>query len=67
MPRNEGRLEAKKAKNSPPPVVDNKESISEKNKQYRVNNPEHCKKLRDAQYIKHQDRNINDQKNLRDE
>tara|TARA_R100001594_G_scaffold40274_2_gene72087 strand:- start:1209 stop:2045 length:837 start_codon:yes stop_codon:yes gene_type:complete len=27
MPRNEGRLEAKKAKNSPPPVVDNKESI----------------------------------------
>ena len=47
--------------------IENKESISEKSKKYIKDNPEHCKKLRKANYLKHQDKNINDQKNLRDE
>ena len=47
--------------------IENKEFISEKSKQYIKDNPEHCKKLRKENYLKHQDKNINDQKNLRDE
>lgn len=47
--------------------VNNKEKISEYNKQFRKDNPDRCKELAAAQYQKHKDKLVQDQKNLRDE
>ena len=44
----------------------NKEKISEYNKQFRKDNPERCKELAAAQYQKHKDKLVQDQKNLID-
>ena len=46
--------------------VNNKEKISEYNKQFRKDNPEHCSKLAAQQYQKHKDKLVQDQRNLRD-
>ena len=46
---------------------ENKERIKEYAKQYREENPEHCKELRKAQYDKHQETRIGDQRKLRKE
>lgn len=47
--------------------VDNKDWISERNKKYREENPEHMKKLRKAQYEKHQEKLVEGQRKIRDE
>ena len=41
---------------------DNKERISEYNKQFRKDNPEHCRKLAAAQYQKHKDKLLQNQR-----
>ena len=47
--------------------IENKEWIAERSKKYREENPEHCKKLRRAQYEKHQEKLVGDQRRIRKE
>ena len=46
-------------------VEKNKEKIKARDKIYRIENAEHCAKLRKAQYIKHQDKLVQEQKEYR--
>ena len=47
--------------------IENKEWIAERSKKYREENPEHCKKLRKAQYEKHQEKLVEEQRKIRRE
>ena len=47
--------------------IENKEWIAERSKKYREENPEHCKKLRRAQYEKHQEKLVEEQRKIRDD
>ena len=58
---NRERYDASNAKYS----QENKERIKEYAKQYREENPEHCKELRKANYDKHQETRVGDQRKLR--
>ena len=60
---NRERYDATKAKYS----QENKERIKEYAKQYREENPEHCKELRKANYDRHQEKRVGEQRKLRKE